>query len=237
VAADLWRHLAENPWARYALVFPPLFVRCALRDGSAERARGGTLLIAAGLAMELAAVFAGAVRWARPGPVLAALGMCRREGVGSERTRLLLFFAIPLPAFVMKLGEGAAAMAMGKAAIALFGGSDWTLLGWQVRAGGETLLEMSPAWLPLAPLLAGLAWYDAVLQRRALPAALVTCAAAAALALPVHTLGLGAALTLASWGERGLAEALVNDGVWLGVTAIGVALAEWRLRGAAWSAA
>jgi hypothetical protein len=232
VALDLAAHLGEHAWARYALVFPLLFVRLARRDESQERSPAGTLLIAAGLVMELATAFAGAIRWARPAPILAAIGICQREGVASWRSRALLLFAVPLPAFVMKIGERGIASAMGESAAGFWSltGSSVALVGSALQAGSDELLVMNRAWLPLAPLLAGLAWYDAVLLRRSLPAALATCAAAAAAALPIQTLGLTAAIGLALLGANGMAQALVDDGVWLAVAIGGVALIESRLR-------
>lgn len=232
VALDLGRHLAENPWTRYAVVFPLLFARLALRDERPPRAPIGTWAIVVALAWEVAATFAGAIRWARHAPILAAVGLCQREGIASWRSRALLLFAVPVPAFSVKLGERRVASLMGEwaAAVGSLGGRSLELVGSTIQAGADEVVVMNRAWLSLAALLAGLAWYDGALQNRPMLATVAVCAVAAALAWPIQALGLVAAVGLGLLGAHGLAQAWVHDGVWLSTALAGFALSETRLR-------
>ena len=232
VALDLGQHLAANPWARYAVVFPLLFARLALRDDRRPRAPIGTLWIVAGLAWEVAMSFTGAMRWARHAPVLAAIGLCQREGIGSWRSRALLLFAVPVPAFVVKLGERGVASAMGEwaARVGSFGDRTLALTSSVIQSGADEVVAMNRGWISFAVLLAGLAWYDGALLRRPLPATVAFCAVAAALAWPIQALSLAAAVGVALLGATGVAQAWVNDGVWLSTALAGFAISEARLR-------
>lgn len=232
VALDLGQHFAANPWTRYAVVFPLLFARLALRDERGPRAAIGTWGIVVALAWEIAATFAGAIRWARHAPILAAVGLCQREGLASWRSRALLLFAVPVPAFAVKLGDRRVASLMGEwaASVGSLGGRSLELVGSTIHAGADEVVVINRAWLSLAALLAGLAWYDGALLRRPLLVTVAMGAGAAALAWPIQALGLVAAVGLGLVGASGLAQAWVNDGVWLATALAGVTLSETRLR-------
>jgi hypothetical protein len=228
---DLGAHVAATRWAHYAAVFPALAVYCALREERRAREPRGTLWIGAGLLIEVAAGFLGAIRWARPGLVLALLGMLRREGIGSWPARALWLFAIPMPAFLVRLGSGPLAYAMTEAVAAA-----WRALGLAVSvergivhgAGGGVLVVPDHDWLFLAGLLAGLAWYDGVRLRRPPLRSLGVCAAAVGLALPVQTTALFAAVGVAAAGGTGAAQWFVDHGVWIATALAAVLATEIR---------
>ncbi len=230
VLFDLVRHVAATRWAHYVVVFPPLVAWCALRERSRPRREPGGAWIATGLALEVVAGFLGAIRWARPGLLLALFGMFRREGIASWPTRALCVFAIPAPAFLVRLGSGPVAYAMTDAVAAV-----WRGLGLAVSvdggivygAGGGVLVVPDHDWLFLAPLLVGLAWYAGIRLRLALAPSLLGCAAAAALALPIQTAALFAAVGIAAAGWPAGGQALVDHGSWI-ATALAVILATER---------
>ena len=228
VAFDLTRHWIEFPWARYSIVFPFLFVRCALRAERKRPAPAGLIWVIAGLALELAAAFAGAIRWARPGLAIAVIGMCQRLGLGRWPLWALVLFAVPAPNFIVELGAPGPATAL--AAIAAGG---WLLLGVDVdgamRALDAVSLFPNEHWLALAPLCAGLAWYEGILVARPVPRAIAASAAAAALAIPIELVARAVALGAAAAGATQSALALLGDATWIAVAAAGIALAESRL--------
>lgn len=229
VAIDLVQHWIEFPWARYAVVFPFLFVRCTLRAERTRPVPGGLIWVIAGLALELAAAFAGAIRWARPGLAIAVVGMCQRLGLGRWPLWALVLFAVPAPNFLVELGAPGPAVAL--AGIAAGG---WLLLGVDVESAMRALdagaLFPNEHWLAIAPLCAGLAWYEGILLARPLPRAIAASAASAALAVPIELAARALAVGAAAAGLAPRALALLGDATWIAVAAAGVALAESRLR-------
>jgi hypothetical protein len=201
---DLARHAIDTPWSRYALVFPVLFAISARRGARPAPRSEGVRWIAAGLAIEIAAAFTGAIRWARPGLALAAFGICQRCGIGSPRAAVLLLFAVPAPAFAVHDGG-----ALLESALSL-----------RAHRGA----------LALAPLLAGLAWYDAVLCRRPLRWAIAASAAAALLAIPILVLMSLLAAGAAGAGWLRSAQWLSGPAPWIPIAAAGIGAAEWRWR-------
>jgi hypothetical protein len=206
---DLFRHWSEEPWSRYVLVFPVLFAVCARREPRAERGRAGLHWIAVGLALEIVAAFHGAIRWARPGLALAAIGLCQRSGFGSPRDRVLLLFAVPAPAFAVHAGYAVLDTALLE-----------PIASCRVHRGA----------LALAPLLAGLAWYEAALCRRPLGRALAASGAAALTAVPIAALASFASCCAAASGLTRAAQWLAGPALWIPLTAVAIAIAEWRWR-------
>jgi len=229
---DLGQHLLERPWLAYALVFPLLFARCA-RQESSPSASGGLGWVAAGLALELVVIFLGGVRWARPALALAATGLCRHLGVGTWRSRLLLWLAVPLPSVLIKAVGRPLQMFWSRSAAELasfFSDARVAIDGYDlVTPAGRLGLTVYDG-PPLAVLLAGLAWYAGIrLHRPPLRAALLS-AAAAALALPLQLLATLAALGLTAAGGGPAARLLLTHAPWLAVTGLALAVIEGRAR-------
>jgi hypothetical protein len=229
VAVDLVQHWGEFPWARYALVFPFLFVRCALRAERMRPVPAGLYWVVAALALELAGAFTGAIRWARPGLAIAVIGMCQRLGVGRWPLWALVLFAVPAPNFLVEIGAPGPATAL-----AALAASGWRLLGVDVAGAAQALDAVSlfpnEHWLAIAPLCAGLAWYEGILLARPLPRTIATSAAAALLAIPIELAARAVAVGAAAAGLAPSALALLGDATWIAVAAAGVALAESHLR-------
>ena len=226
--ADLAGHLAERPIFLYALVFVPLFVRCALRD-AAPPARDGWLLVLVGLAAELVALFLGAVRMGRVGLALAAAGTCRLQGLAGWRTIALLALAIPLPASVVRIASPKAQVWMLDAAAALLGGRREGYAA--IFEAGRLQLTPFDNGMTQAVLIAGLVWYDGTLGRRPLPGVLVRMALFAPLGFVVQALAVLVTAGLASVGQGDPARSLLTFGPWLLVATVGVAAAERRRQG------
>lgn len=230
---DLFRHLAASSWARYALVFPGLFVRCALREDRTSHGFDGVVWVALGLASELVAVLAGAVRWARPGLALAAFGLCRLQGFGSARSAVLLFLAVPAPAFLVRTGLPQILAQLGDSATWLAGavGLEALRVGELLvdKPGGDLSIARHPG-LSLIPLLVGIGWYQGILLERRLGRAAATSAALALLWPPIQALAFAAAVLAAAKGRTALSHALLADLPWMTTAAIGIGVSEWQLR-------
>ena len=164
ILADLAGHLLIAPWPRYAMLFPILFL-LAVRDdpGATSARRFGLALVGVGLAIELLAIMAGAVRFGRVGLGIAAFGLCRAFGHASPRVAALLLFAIPLPAAVMMSVSPAleTALLALAAPVVMPVTPGLTIEGTTATASAGVTLVVGTfrSGLALAPLLVGLFWY------------------------------------------------------------------------------
>lgn len=224
VLVDLVRHLVMSPWARYAAVFPLLFVRAALHErhqrADAPGRRDGTPWIVAGLAFEALAIFLGATRMGRFGALLAAIGLCRRFGWGSWRSVWLLLFALPVPTALVKLAQPLSYQ-LQALADALVGG-----------AGEVAALSLGRygSGMPLAVLMMGLGWYAALLRGLPIRRSVTLVAGLFVCALPLQLLGLVlAALAVPQLGSDAARPALLQ-GLPLATAGVGVLLAELGAR-------
>lgn len=226
VLADLTRHLALSPWARYALLFPLLFVRAARREPgrTAPGRPDAALWVVAGLLIAAVALFLGETRWGRLGLLCAVIGLCRRFGWGTWRSQALLLFAVPVPNTLLRAAQPLAEL-LSRIAGALVGplGADVDAL-WLGRYGSG---------LALAPLLAGLGWYAALLRDLPLRTGLRLAAGAGVVAVPLQLLALvTAAVAALVLGNGAARAALVNAPPLLAAVA-GLVLAERGLRSGA----
>jgi len=231
---DLGRHLAAEPWARYAALFPFLFARCALRESQrpAER-RDGYLWIGLGMGMELLGIFAGAPRIGRVGLVLAAIGVCRRFAFASWPSLLLLALAVPIPTAVLRWVSPGTESALLSAA-----GGGLGLLGLEIELSGTRalygtqalVLEQCDSGGALVPLLAGLSWYRSRLLLTPLRVAVPRAAAAAALAIPVQLAAIALALLTLPLEAAPAGRLALTHVPWMAVAAVSLARTELRFR-------
>jgi hypothetical protein len=234
VLRDLAQHLASNPWARYAVIFPLLFGVCALREPEpVARKPGGALLIALGLAAVLLAFFTGIVRYGRAGAALAAIGLCRRFALASGRSQVLLAFAVPVPGAVLRNTDpevNGFLLELVAGALALTG-LTFEVTGTDARLGEHVLsLGRPDTGIPLMPLFAGLSWYAGCrLRRPAWRAAALACGAAL-LALPVQAVAIGLALLGVAAGGAALSREALTHAPWIAITAASIASTELRAR-------
>jgi hypothetical protein len=223
VLADLVRHLVLSPWARYAAIFPFLFVRCALRDrkrgAAAATGPDAALWIVAGLAIEAAAIFLGATRWGRAGALLAAVGLCRRFGWGTSRSQALLLAALPFPTAALREAQPLASHMQALVQTLLGDAYDPALSLGRYGSG-----------LTLAALLAGLGWYAALLRDFPTRKALTLAAGLAVLAIPLQALALLLAALAAPQVGADAARAALLKALPLAVAAAGILLAELGAR-------
>jgi hypothetical protein len=231
---DLGRHMAENPWARYAALFPLLFARCALREPRRPMGhRAGSLWIGLGMAVELLGILAGATRIGRLGLALAAVGLCRRFALASWPSLVLLVLAVPVPGTVLDWISPDAENALVRVA-----GGGLGALGLGIEFEGtrafygtqELVLERSDSGGALVPLLAGLSWYHSLLLGTAPRAAALRAGGAALLAIPVQIVAISLALLALPLGAGAAGRVALTHLPWMALTAIGLAITELRFR-------
>jgi hypothetical protein len=231
---DLFQHMAENPWARYAALFPFLFARCALREPERppER-RDGYLWIGLGMGLELFGILAGAIRIGRAGLALAAIGLCRRFAFASWPSLVLLAFAVPLPSAVLQWASPGGESALLSAACGVPGalGLEIEISGTRALYGAQTLtLEGFDGGGALVPLLAGLSWYHSLMLGMPAKTALVRAAAAALLAIPVQIAAIALALLTLPLGTAAIGRLALTHAPWMVLAAVSLATTELRLR-------
>jgi len=231
VIANLAGHFVATPWARYSLVFVPLFAWSLLREPAARPGRlEGGALIGLGLALELGAAAIGMTQIGRPGLALAAIGLCRWMGIAGYRTALLALFAIPIPhELVQRLtGRAEVVKEFALAAELLRSLGESVLVGWPNVESARGTLQLTPAdaGLPLAVGLAGLGWYRGIRAGRSLVSTAGGAALWGSLALPLQIVLLVASVALVSRGRPDLARVLLSGGFWLAVALATVVATE-----------
>jgi hypothetical protein len=231
---DLVRHMAENPWARYAALFPFLFARCAFSEPERppER-RDGYLWIGLGMGVELLGIFAGATRIGRVGLALAAIGLCRRFAMASWPTLILLVLAVPLPSIVLRWISPGAENALSSVASGGLGalGLGIEFAGTRAFYGSqEFVLERFDSGGGLVPLLAGLSWYHSLLLGTPARAAALRAAAAALLAIPVQIAAIAFALLTLPLEAGAAGRLALTHLPWMAVAAVGLATTEVQFR-------
>lgn len=217
---ELTRHWVAEPVPRYALLFPLLLVRAAMREAPARPARTGYLLLAAGLALELVAMGGGMPKLARPGVPLAVVGLCRALGLASWSTSLLALWILPVPLAVCSLVSPLERLWFGAAAAVVGGGlalepaREATLH--VVGAAGTLAVRPWDGGVPLAVLAAGLGWYAALLARAegGRPRFLRRAGGAALVGLALQGPVALLAVALLAAGHAGAAQAVQHHAIW-----------------------
>jgi len=229
ILIDLAAHLVAQPWAAYCLVFVPLFadeLRRAPRRPA--RPRAGWALLAASLVLELLLVGGGLTRTARPGLVLAALGLALLQGRPGPRAVALLFGFVPAPHLLVSWGSPSLELHLAQCAA---NGLGWLGFPALAQAEGNRAafyagassfpLSAVDGGIALACLVVGLTWYAGCQRSWSVPATLARAALLAPLALPVQVLALAIAGALAAGGAEGSAVRSVLDvGPWAALLAV-----------------
>ena len=208
ILVDLARHALEQPWALYPLAFWLLFARETARaERAAPRLTSGMFLIVFGLVLELVMLRAGWPRMARPGWLAAALGVCLLAGRPSLRTASLILWWIPIPHALATLASPTLETWLATPASWLLELSGATVRLEQLRravflqVADATLPIRGPdAGIPLAALLVGLGWHDALRRGRSLASGLRRAGLCGLLALPLQIAFIGLAASLAALG-------------------------------------
>ena len=236
VFEDLAAHVIGHPWAGYRAVFPVLMVLGARHHPGRRHPRAdGYLLLGAGLLVELIGIGGGIDRLARPALPLGVLGLARLLGRPPLGVALLALWMVPVPTFVLQPVTAVLAPAL-----ASLTASSLQPLGLSLQAHAGTLDGLSGAihlgagdtGVPLALLLSGLGWYAGL--RRASedlhfprPHKVLRDSARAALrwalwAAPIQVGAILVAGIVLGLGNAGWGRVLLQYGVWIPTTAVGL---------------
>jgi hypothetical protein len=228
ILIDLAAHLVAQPWAAYCLVFVPLFAG-ELRRAPRGPARPGAgwALLSASLVLELLLVGGGLTRTARPGLVLAALGMALLQGRPGPRAVALLLGFVPAPHLLVSWGSPSlelrlaqwAANGLGWLGVPALAEAVGNRAAFHAGAGSVPLNEVDGG-VALACLIVGLAWYAGCQRAWSVPATLARTALLAPLALPVQGVALAIAGALVAAGvEASAVRSALDVGPWAAVVA------------------
>jgi hypothetical protein len=218
---DLARHLVEEPWARYALLFAPLTaVAVVTTRGRVRSSPLGHLLLALALAAELLAVAGHAPRLARPALPAAVAGLCLGFGLSTLRVAALSAWLVPVPSALMGLASPQLeSLLFGAAARGV------RALGRVTGPGAALYLGAWDGGLPLAALLSGLGFYAGLRRREPVLRLVRQALAWGAAALPAQAAGVLLATLATAAGRADLGRDLL-DALWLPAALAGLARAE-----------
>lgn len=232
VLADLIRHLASEPWARYAFVFAPLLAVCVVTSRDrCRRSADGYLWLAVGVGIEFFALVGNMARFGRPAFALGVIGLCRAFGLASTRVAALALWLTPVPRFILTRFspevETALLDLVSRAAWVL--GAEFRVEGSRVLAHSAVLeLYPSDGGLPLVALLSGLGWYASLRAGDRLWATLQRAMVWGAMALPIQIFAISVAVGTLAAGMPSASRFLL-DHLWVGATLTGVVWIELRL--------
>jgi hypothetical protein len=233
VLAELAEHLRDESWARYALVFVPLFALVLRAEPSIPARRDGLVLLGLALAFELFCLAGNTTRLARPAFALAIVGLCRSFGLARARTSLLAFWLVPVPWVLLKLTSPGLERFWIEAAAALV-----NALGGAVEvqrsvvhgvAGSFAVRASDSGGIPVV-MLAGLGWYAGLRCRATLRGCVQRALTWGALGLPAQAVGSAIAVSTLAVGHAGLGRAILDPGIWLVLAIAGIARAEQLAR-------
>lgn len=231
---ELAGHLRLHPAARAVWIFPVLTLLLARRDRAAS-SPGAWAMVVLGAVWQLMALAADAPRLARPGVVLAAIGLCRATGMCRWSTAGLLLFAIPLPHVVAERLSPALEKFWADRAVAVAGafGGGIERIGEQLSAGGRLFtLQASDGGLALVWLGLGFAWCARLLRGERAGGALAVVATGLGLGFAAQLVLLVAIAIGLVLGVRAETLRMIQEqAIWLGASAIGLLWAA-RIMGA-----
>jgi hypothetical protein len=208
-------HIANEPPAAYALVFPLLLLAAARSTPPTEpRPAQGLLWLAAAAVVEVVAFGGGVERLARVALPLGVIGFLRFTGAAALAPAALAFFIVPVPHTLAAL----APLEEVWRAFAEF------LLG---PAGPTLRLDAWDSGVRLVALFAGIGWYFDARSGGTWRGALRRGAQLAMLGLPVQLGAVIVAVGLARAGHASLARAFLTHGVWMLCTGVAVGIFEW----------
>jgi hypothetical protein len=205
-------HIAAQPAASYALLFPLLLQAAARATPPTEPApREGLLWIVLAVLIEVIAFGGGVERLGRFAIPLGVIGYLRFTGSAALAPAALAFFIVPVPQALVSLSPLEAV---------------WRSLAESLLGSAGPALQLTPwdSGVRLVALFAGLGWYADARSGGSWRGAFRRGAQLAMLGLPVQFAAVIAAVALARMGAPGAARAFLTHGIWI-VCALGIVAA------------
>ena len=175
VVLDLAQHWIEFPWTRYA--WCSRSCSCAARGARSARGRSPPACLGdRGARARAGAAFAGAIRWARPGSRSRSAACACGSGSVAGRSGRCSCSLCPRRTSSSSSAHRDPPWRSPRSPLSV-----WRVLGVDVESAVRVLdavsLHPNEHWLALAPLLAGLAWYEGMLLARPVPRMIAASAA------------------------------------------------------------
>lgn len=214
ILLDWGLHLAQTPSARYAAIFPVLYLIGLRHDSRAAARKDGYLLLALGVLLVILSVGGGFTRWGRIAVPIILIAMVRLSGVGSIRGALTLLWFVPLPHFIETRAWPELVLFYGETL------SQTPPILESARIILETgggLLELRPsdAGLTLMASLSGISYFAAWQRNESILATGIRMGAAVLLALPIQLLAIFFALKLLQGGLPNAPQLILSATLWV----------------------
>lgn len=217
VLYDWALHVVEEPAARYAAMFPLLFLFGLSRTEKIRgRADGYLWLLLAGL-VAVICIGGGFTRFGRLAVPLAVIGLCRASGLASFRGACLMLWFVPLPHFVQALAWPEGAVLWFQLGISMLSPLDMRLMVEPPAVaafGSRILLQPVDSGLSLMVMLSGLAYYASWQKRDGWAKTIMRMSTWSLLGVPLQGLAVVLALLLLYAGQPEWSRMFMDDFIW-----------------------
>lgn len=230
---DWGLHLVDMPSARYAALFPVLYLIGLLRDKNDRIRNDGYWVLAVALIIVILSVGGGYTRWGRIAVPIAAVALARLCGYGTTRGALTMFWFVPLPHLLDLVVWPQLLLFYTSLVPGLDVGLEPTNLA--IRSSDGLILRISQgsAGLALMASLSGVRYFVGWQQQESLGRTFSRMIVWALAALPIQCISIILALLLLKSGSPGAAAACLYSTIWIvsiGLLLISVHPPLWHTR-------
>ena len=211
---DWTLHLIETPWARYAALFPVLYLIGFRHESRRPPRKDAYLLLTLAILIVILAVGGGFTRWGRVAVPLTLIAVIRLGGYGSLRGSLTLLWFVPLPHLINTLVWPELLLFYSQAVSGLEITLDATRV--LIESGsGSIRLTQRDAGMALMVSLSGISYFAGWQRDEAIRRTLTRMILSVLATIPIQFLTVILALMLLRSGLPDSAQILVNAKVWL----------------------
>ena len=230
---DWGLHLVDTPSARYAALFPVLYLIGLRRDRTDRIRNDGYWLLAVAIVVVILTVGGGYTRWGRIAVPITAVALARVCGYGTTRGALTMLWFVPLPHLLDSVVWPQLALFYTSLVPGLSVSPEATSLAIRSSDGLFFRLPQGDAGLVLMASLTGVRYFAGWQQQESLGRTFSRMIAWGLAALPIQGVSIVLALLLLQSGSPGAAAAWLHSSIW--IFSIGLLLATvhpplWQTR-------
>ena len=211
---DWTLHLAQTPSARYAALFPILYLIGFRHDSRQPARKDGYLFLALAVLVVILSVGGGFTRWGRIAVPVALIAVIRLNGYASLRGSLTLLWFVPLPHFINTLVWPELILFYSQAVAGLRISLEATSVFIQSGEGGLRLSQ-GDAGMALMVALGGVSYFVSWQRDESASRTTTRLLFSVLAALPLQFLAIALALFLLKSGFPQPAQTLVNVTIWV----------------------
>jgi hypothetical protein len=211
---DWTLHLAHTPSARYAALFPILYLIGFRHDSRQAARKDGYLFLALAVVVVILAVGGGFTRWGRIAVPIALIALIRLNGYASLRGSLTLLWFVPLPHFINTLVWPDLILFYSQAMTGLQISQEATNVFIQSSEGGLRVSQ-GDAGMALMLALSGVSYFVSWQRDESASRTITRLIFSILAALPLQFLAIALALFLLKSGFPQPAQILVNTTIWV----------------------